>query len=458
MTSVSILGAGPAGLMAGLLAAEAGQQVHIHEASDRVGGMAASFEVAGQRVDFGSHRLHPATPPPVMRRLRDLLGDDLQARERNGRIRLRDRWVGFPLRTVDMVRSLPLGFTARVARDTALGPLRRSSDGTFAGELTRRLGPTVVDEFYGPYSQKLYGADARELDAEHARRRVAASSPLSIIVRALRSSRADGRRFWYPRHGYGQIAEALAEAAVDAGATLHLRSPVERLTRSEIGWVVGSGAVTRSADVVMSTIPVAALAAALEPAPPEPVLEALAAIRERAMVLVYLVVPRAQYTPFDAHYFPQTDIGIARLSEPKNYRDGPDPRAATVLCAELACWRGDATWHADDDRLAHMVLEDLRRAGLPDPELVHVESRRLPVVYPVYESSTAGARRLVDDWQHALPDLVAFGRQGLSVPDNIHHVLAMGSGAANALLGDGSIDHAAWRTRRSEFATHVVQD
>lgn len=458
MSSVAVLGAGPAGLMAALVAAEAGHEVHVFEAGDRVGGMAASFEIAGQRVDFGSHRLHPATPEAIMARLHDLLGSDLQARERNGRIRLRDRWVAFPLRPLDMARSLPLGFTALVARDTVLGPIRRGSDGSFAGELTRRLGPTVVDEFYGPYSWKLYGADARDLDAEHAHRRVAASSPLAIVRRALQASRPDGRRFWYPRNGYGQIAEALAEAAVDAGATLHLQSPVTRLARTEAGRQVRAGEVTHAADVVFSTIPPGALAAVLEPAPPAAISGALAAVRTRAMVLVYLVVPRPQYTPFDAHYFPERDIRIARLSEPKNYRDGPDPAATTVLCAEIACDRGDAMWLAGDDELAAVVTADLRRAGLPSPDPVHIESRRLPAVYPVYEAATADARRTIDDWQQELPDVLAFGRQGLSVPDNIHHVLAMGTGAADALGADGTVDHAAWQTRRSEFATHVVQD
>ena len=115
MTTVTVLGAGPAGLLAALEAAEAGHQVTLLEAADHVGGMAGSFEVAGQRVDYGSHRLHPATDPNVMRRIQELLGDDLQARERQGRIRLRGKWVGFPLRAVDMIRSLPADFSASVA-------------------------------------------------------------------------------------------------------------------------------------------------------------------------------------------------------------------------------------------------------------------------------------------------------------------------------------------------------
>ena len=60
---VAVVGAGPAGLMAALRLARAGRSVVVHEAASRVGGMAGSHEVDGVRVDFGSHRLHPSTPP-----------------------------------------------------------------------------------------------------------------------------------------------------------------------------------------------------------------------------------------------------------------------------------------------------------------------------------------------------------------------------------------------------------
>ena len=50
------------------------------------------------------------------------------------------------------------------------------------------------------------------------------------------------------------------------------------------------------------------------------------------------------------------------------------------------------------------------------------------------------------------------GRQGLGVPDNLHHVLSMGAAAAAALGHDARIDRRRWRASLDEFATHVVQD
>jgi ubiquinone/menaquinone biosynthesis C-methylase UbiE len=39
----------------------------------------------------------------------------------------------------------------------------------------------------------------------------------------------------------------------------------------------------------------------------------------RAMILIYLVLEQPQFTPFDAHYFPEANLALTRLSEPKNY-------------------------------------------------------------------------------------------------------------------------------------------
>lgn len=484
MAEVVVVGAGPAGLCAALDAAEAGHRCTLVEASASAGGMAGSFEFAGQRVDYGSHRLHAAIAPRLLERFRILLGSDLQIRPRNGRIRLRGRWVGFPLRAGNLITKLPPSFGLRVAADLATGPLRRAEGTSFESEIRARLGPTVAREFYGPYARKLYGVKASELDAELAHRRVSASSGTDIVRRVIRAARPTGRQFLYPRHGYGQLSEALADAAVRAGVDLRLNTPATRITLNPGRATVtieqrpgtpsatatdpdAAPAIGRSpdstvleADAVLSTMPVPILANIVRPAPPTEVTAALARCRTRAMLLVYLAVPRDQYTPFDAHYFPETDTRVARLSEPKNYRDGDDPPDQTVLCAEIACWPDDDLWDSNDDQLAQLVIDDLERSGLPRPDPSATTVRRLPSVYPVLESTNKTDRATVNAWITSLAPngLLSFGRQGLTVLDNLHHVLDMGTHAASSITPDGAVDTDQWQAALSRFAQHVVED
>jgi protoporphyrinogen oxidase len=462
---VAVVGAGPAGLMAAWRAAEAGHSVVLLEASDRVGGMAGSFEVAGQRVDFGSHRLHPSIDGPLLVDLYRLLGTDLQERPRHGRLRLADRWMRFPLQAADLARGLPPRFAVGAARDAVTKPLRRARADTFAEQVRVGLGPTVSSWFYEPYIRKLWGVDPDRLDGELARRRVAARSPAAIL-RRLRpsSSPGPGRTFLYPRRGFGQLSEVLADAAVAAGVDLRLGAPLATVEAGapELGpphRLRTADGATIDAPVVWSSMPLAGLVGLIDPPPPRPVLEAATGLGHRAMVLVYLVVPRPRYTEWDAHYLPAEDNPVSRLSEPKNYRDSADdPADVSVLCAEVPCWAGDDTWSAEPAELGERVRRALIGEGLPDPEPVHVEVRRLPRVYPDYRVGFGDGLATVEDWLAGQPGLITLGRQGLFVGDNTHHVLAMGAAAADVLAADGSFDGREWTRRREAFRAFVVED
>ena len=459
---IAVLGAGPAGLAAAWRAAAAGHDVVVLERGGAVGGMAGSFDVAGLRVDHGSHRLHPASPPPVLAALRGLLGADLQTRPRHGRIRLLDRWLAFPLRTGDLLRHAPRRFAARAAFDAVTGPLRRPREDTFAEVVRAGLGPAVLEAFYGPYARKLWDAEADDLAGELARRRVSAASPADIARRLARGSRSGGGTFLYPRRGFGSIPEALAEAAVAAGATVRLGAAVTGLARHPdgAGWTVAvAGDAPVDAAHVWSTAPLPALVGMVDPPAPAAATAAASGLRHRALVLLYLVLDRPRWTEFDAHYFPGDDVLAARVSEPRNYRDDPgQPADRTVVCAEIACWVDDDVWSAPDDVLADRLARELGAVGLPEPRAVAVESRRLPRVYPVYHPAAAGDLAAVEAWASDLDGLITFGRQGLFTPDNTHHALAMGFAAADALRADGTLDTELWRTRRDGFRRFVVED
>src|SRR5512139_3653218 len=99
---VVILGGGPAGVGAAFqLTRKSLAQVTLLEECENVGGAAASFELSGLRVDYGSHRLHASCDPEILKDIRTLLGNDLLNRPRHGRIKLQGRWIHFPLKPLD---------------------------------------------------------------------------------------------------------------------------------------------------------------------------------------------------------------------------------------------------------------------------------------------------------------------------------------------------------------------
>lgn len=466
-----ILGAGPAGLGAAYQLHRQGKaRVTVLERNPVVGGNAGSFQSNGIWLDFGSHRLHPATDPRILADIQRLLGDDLRYQVRHGRIHLRDKLIHFPLKPVDLLLRLDKGFAVSTLRDMARKAVAKPDEGnTFASVLWANLGPTICRDFYFPFARKMWGREPEELSGIQARKRVSASSFGKLVKKVMSSvpgfKPPGAGRFYYPVRGFGQISEAYAAAARDAGAEIALNTAVtglSPLTGDGAGWCVtakqGDEERTLRADYVWSTIPVTLLARMITPRPPEPVMQATTQIDYRAMILVYLELDVDQFTEYDAHYLPDERICITRLSEPKNYSALGEPRGRTTLCAELPCSTDDPWWTMSDAEIGERVARDLAVAGLPLPRPpVNVFTRRLRQAYPIYQNGYEVPYRTLDDWVESIPRLLSYGRQGLFAHDNTHHALAMAYAAVECLT-NGEFDTAAWDRHRKVFETHVVED
>ena len=468
---VIVLGAGPAGLGAAYRLSHLGRaRVTVIEQQACVGGSAGSFEVEGMRVDYGSHRLHPACDPAILDDLRSLLGGDLLLRPRHGRIRLGKRWIHFPLKFSDLALQLPPSFVWGVARDLAARPFSRParSEVTFATVLEQNLGSTMCRWFYLPYARKIWGVEPDELSPEQARRRVSVGSPAALVRRVMRSVPGFKPRgvgtYYYPRRGYGQISECLAAGVQATGGNIILGarvSAVESNGRRVTAVRVTSGDDERTIEAshVWSTLPVTALVQCLRPAAPPPVERAARAMRFRGMILIYLVLEQDRFTEYDAHYFPGSDTPLTRLSEPKNYSMTAKPDGLTVLCAEVPADPGSAEWQADDASLGQALCGWLEAAGLPVRSPVRrVATRRLRQAYPLYLRGYEGHLAEIERWLGSIEGLLTFGRQGLFAHDNLHHALRMGYAAAACLNERGSFDHEQWSRWREVFQTHVVED
>jgi protoporphyrinogen oxidase len=478
---VIILGGGPAGVGAAYkLRKRDLAKVTLIEQKDSFGGNAGSFEHNGLYLDYGSHRLHHSTEPDILADIRSMLGDDLQDRPRNGRIRLRGKWVRFPLSGPDLMLRLDKAFAIGAARDMALNalPLPKShgtGPETFASVLREKLGPTICDHFYYPYARKLWGREPSELSGIQAHRRVSANSFTKLLTKVVKPT--GGGKFFYPRKGFGQISEAYGRTAGELGAELCMGFKVERLVAPKAPGgkftVEASKSRNREAasgssqggerrkwevDHVLSTLPVSLVARMFEPAPPPEVLEAAKRIDYRAMVLVYLELDVDQFTTTDAHYFPEENVRMTRLSEPKNYFGLREPRGRTVLCAEVPCAADDEIWSMDDAALGEMVATDIRRVELPLAKPpVAVFARRLRQAYPIYLNGYEEPFGKLDHWANHLPGFTSYGRQGLFAHDNTHHALFMANCAVECLVS-GKFDEAKWAGYREIFKTHVVED
>jgi protoporphyrinogen oxidase len=345
---------------------------------------------------------------------------------------------------------------------------RRHTAGTFSAVLERGLGRTICRDFYFPYARKVWGVEPEELSVTQASRRVSANSLSKMLKKALSAvpglKPPGSGRFFYPRQGYGQISEAFCLAAQDAGAQIHLNSRVQAVEVSEgavqaIHYEKDGELCTIRPEYMWSTIPITSLARCVTPCPPPECLLAAEHIEYRSMILIYLVLEQDRFSEYDAHYFPEPEIPISRLSEPKNYRDGQGSAHRTVLCAELPCALDDPQWSSTDEALGRYLCSALAAAGIPvQAPIKEVVTRRLGQAYPIYRRGYEVSFERLDHWLSQINGLLTFGRQGLFAHDNTHHALYMGYCAAGCLDANGRFDAEQWRAFRRVFETHVVED
>lgn len=468
---LAVLGAGPAGAAAALTLSREGQaDVVLLERNNHTGGNAGSFNLDGVWCDFGSHRLHPVADPRVLNDIRAILKDDLLLRPRHGRIRLQKRWIHFPLKPLDLLLRLPKTFTFSLALDT----LTKSFSGddseeiTFASVLRKGLGPTMSEAFYYPYVRKLWGLPPEELAVTLAEKRVSGSSVIKILQKisrqlpGLKTETSSG--FYYPRKGFGQITEGLANAAVAAGTDLQFNADIKKIVHDDgkikaVQYSKDGEIVTLETDAVWSTLPISLAVRLMDPPAPTPVLEAAGKIKFRGMILIYLVLDTDQFSEFDAHYFPELSIPISRMSEPKNYSASTEPKGKTVLCAELPCDPSEREWDLSDDELGEEMCGWLESVGLPVTVPVNKTiTRRLGFAYPVYDREFEAHFTVMDEWLSSLKGFLSYGRQGLFAHDNTHHAMTMAYAAAECLEADGSFNEEKWAMHREEFKSHVVED
>ena len=470
---VVILGAGPAGLGAAFQLTRKGlARVTVIEESDRVGGTAGSFELSGIRVDYGSHRLHPACDPEILKDIQTLLGDELLDRPRHGRIRMRQQWIHFPLKPFDLALRMPPGFTMGVANDLIAklfrGRGKQPETRSFASALEVGLGKTISREFYFPLATKIWGLPPEGLSAMQARRRVSGGSFGKLLQKVFSSLPGIGStgsgRFFYPSGGFGQISESLLEASQKAGAEFSLGTQIKSIHREnnivgEIYCEQNNKVIKYRPDYLWSTIPISNLIRCMKPSPAVAVVQASQNLHYRAMILIYLVIEQRRFTEYDAHYFPELNIPITRLSEPKNYSSAKEPLDRTVLCAELPCSVMDPYWRMTDEELGKLALNCLESAGIPvNVPVKKIISQKLLHAYPIYQHDYEVYFNEIDQWLSEIENLLTFGRQGLFVHDNTHHALYMAYAAVKCFNDNDHFNRNQWETFREVFDNHVVED
>jgi protoporphyrinogen oxidase len=355
---VAIVGAGPAGLTAGLeLKRRSRHNVIVLEALRDVGGLARTVAHRGNRMDIGGHRFFSKSAW-VMNWWRQILplpeffegyapGKDplqnldeadrlaamapeqsLLARPRLSRIYYLRRFFDYPislslatLAKLGPARVLRIGLSYIKARLLPIKPEKNLAD-----FLTNRFGRELYLTFFKDYTEKVWGVACERISQEWGAQRIKGLSIAKAILHALKklANRLGAgveqrnletsliERFLYPKYGPGQMWNAVADRFRELGGELRLDATLDRIELengrvARVGYRGSAGERhTLPADIVISSMPIKDLMRALAPSPPEEMLAISDNLSYRDFITVGLLARKLRPT------------GLARLGYRNN--------------------------------------------------------------------------------------------------------------------------------------------
>jgi len=428
---ITILGGGPAGLAAGYYASKRGRSFTIFEARSQPGGNAVTVERDGFRFDTGAHRFHDKDPH-ITREIKSLLGSELVEIRLQSHIYFQGRMLDFPLSALSLFRTLSLPFLLRASLDLARARLNGKPRGTdFESATVHKYGRSLSRRFLLDYSEKLWGLPSRQLSVQISGTRLQGLGPRAILRELIlgpgaKPAHLEGT-FYYPRRGYGEIVERLAQVCgphnIRLGSAVStVRHDGKRIT--SIGLRSGEAAPV---EMLLSTIPLPALLLAMDPPPPAEILDIARGLRFRNLLLVALFLDRPQVTQSATVYFPDSSFPFTRLYEPINRSRLMAPAGKTSLCLEFPCYETDDLWRSDKDTMLGVATGHLERIGwIKRSDVIGGEVLRLGHAYPVLEAGFEDKVASLLKYAAQFENLRTIGRNGRFVYKHVHDMLRFG--------------------------------
>ncbi|WP_084039354.1 NAD(P)/FAD-dependent oxidoreductase [Demequina sp. NBRC 110053] len=268
--SFTVVGAGPAGLLAARRLARAGHHVTVLESEPHVGGRVSRMSVDGLDLDAGAESF-ATRGGHVARLVHDLgIGDSIVAPEPlpawvvtpdDAYPLPRAGWLGVP--TVSLARDVrrAIGWRGALrAVGDRLRPVGHVAPDTSLGSLARdRLGDRATDRLVAPVVQGIYSRPIEDIAlgdiAPGLAEDIRTKGGLVRAATARRAAAPAGSAVLGLRGGVATLAEALAADARAAGARILTESPVGAVERVGKRWRAWSEGTAHDGDHLVLAVP-----------------------------------------------------------------------------------------------------------------------------------------------------------------------------------------------------------
>ena len=506
-----IIGAGPAGVtVAYELSKNPDMENIILEKSDFVGGISATLDFEGNKVDLGPHRFFTKSErvQKLWETVLPLQGrpaiDDIELehnlpfsqdpnapdpektdsvllhRPRLTRIYYRKRFFDYPVKlswnTIKGLGFFEMGLIGLSYFKTLIFKKKENSLEDF---FINRFGKRLYLTFFKDYTEKLWGIKCSNISAEWGAQRVKGIS-ITQILKDIFGKIFHGKKFktnqtsliesfYYPKLGAGQMYEEILKTAQERGSHLSLSTNIEKIKlqegRIQSITVNQNGTLQEiSGDNFISSMPIKELIEKMDGSVPE-------RVREVAKGLMYRNVRLAAFLFKDTKiknnthlktykgippdvwiYIQEKGVKAGRMEIINNFspylvRNNKEQVCITV---EYFCSDTDALWTMSDENFLNLALSELIQMDIVHQgDDISRKSFKVEKGYPAY-FGTYKDFEIIKDFLNSIPNLYPVGRNGMHKYNNMDHSILTALETVDIITGKTSDKSTIWKVNTEQ--------
>jgi protoporphyrinogen oxidase len=436
-----VIGAGPAGMAFACRYIQHGGKVTVVEASKHVGGLARSFELWGSTVDLGPHRFFSADPE-VNKYWHAQVAEEFTMVNRLTRIYYQGKFYNYPLQAFNALKNLGLRKAFLSVHSYILCRIfPPKQDGSLEKWVISKFGSRLFKTFFKNYTEKVWGIDCKDIDADWASQRIQGLTLWGAIKSALFLNKKNELKtlideFAYPKNGNSVFYEKQKDLILRSENKIVFEDPVVRIQveNSRVkGIQLKSGEYLKTS-LLVSTMPLTQLISGMENVP-ENVVLASRGLKFRNTILVYLQIDAMNLFNDQWLYIHDPKLLHGRITNFNNWsKEIVGDESKTILCMEFWCFETDSIWDETEEELIELAKRELVSTGLcRSGEILKGKVIKIKKSYPVYNRGYKDKLVIVQSFLDTIQGLHPIGRYGSFKYNNQDHSILMGLVAADSV-------------------------
>lgn len=438
-----IIGAGPAGLTAGVELLKSEKfSVALVERDMVVGGLAKTTTYKGCKYDIGPHHFITDSER-IQRWWEEIMGKDFLKHKRYTRIFYKKHFFNYPLEPTNVITGLnPFECLRSIISYLRYRFFPIVEIRSFQDWVINKFGYRLFSIFFKTYTEKVWGISCEKISADWAAQRIKGFSLSKAIFYAFfgrwfkkNAPRTISDTFYYPALGAGTLWERVAEKITQHGdGVLEVDQDVVRVehdgtsilriatVQRSIARQGGSQKITyKDADYFFSTMPLRALILAMDPLPPAEIIQAAKSLLYRGLITINLIVNKAQVCPDHWLYIHEKEVRMGRIGNMNNFSlKMVDDPAHTALSLEYFSFVDEEFWFKSDHELIEIGKRELEKIGLvKSTAVIDGMVMRTAEAYPVYDEHYKQHLSQVLAYLASFKNLQLMGRNGMHRYNNM---------------------------------------